>query len=129
VVVFFDDILVFSKDWDAHVAHLEEVLKILHQQVLFANKKKCNFGQTSVEYLGHVNSAEGVAVDPAKISSVLQWLVPKTVKGVRGFLGLSRYYQKFIYNYGKIAHPLTELTRKDGFKWGPSAHNAFEELK
>ncbi|XP_057444654.1 uncharacterized protein LOC130736899 [Lotus japonicus] len=107
VLVFFDDILVYSKDWDSHVVQLKQVLQQLEQQSLTANLKKCNFGQTSVEYLGHLISEAGVAVDPNKVSSVQQWPVPKNVKGVRGFLGLTEYYHKFIRDYGKIAKPLT----------------------
>ncbi|MCI03438.1 Ty-3/Gypsy retrotransposon polyprotein [Trifolium medium] len=108
---------------------LEEVLKLLAQHCLVANKKKCSFGQKTVEYLGHLINEEGVAVDPNKVKSVTQWPNPKNVKGVRGFLGLTGYYRKFIKDYGKIARPLTELTKKDNFKWGIEAQHAFEELK
>lgn len=74
-----------------------------------------------MEYLGHVILIEGVSVDPSKISSVIDWPVPKNMKGVRGFLGLTRYYGKFIKDYGKTAKPFTELTKKDGFMWNESA--------
>ncbi|MCH79682.1 transposon Tf2-1 polyprotein, partial [Trifolium medium] len=129
VLVFFDDILVYSRDWLTHMKHLEEVLKILKMQGLVANKKKCHFGQSSVEYLGHLISGEGVAVDPSKVVSVTKWPIPKNVKGVRGFLGLTGYYRKFIKDYGKIAKPLTELNKKDAFLWNDEAHEAFEVLK
>jgi hypothetical protein len=79
--------------------------------------------------LGHIISEHGVSVDPNKVASVKNWPVPKNVNGVRGVLGLTGYYRKFIRNYGKVAKPLTELTKKEGFKWGEQAQLAFEELK
>jgi hypothetical protein len=82
VLVFFDDILVYSKDWETHLHHLEEVLRLLAAHSLVANKKKCYFGQKSIEYLGHMITEEGVAVDPGKVESVLSWPQPKNVKGV-----------------------------------------------
>jgi hypothetical protein len=129
VLVFFDDILVYSSDWQKHLQHLEEVLRLLQTHGLVANKKKCLFGQTSVEYLGHLISGDGVAVDPSKLVSVTNWPTPKNVKGVRGFLGLTGYYRKFIKDYGKIAKPLTELTKKDAFVWNEEAQLAMDRLK
>jgi hypothetical protein len=128
-LVFFDDILVYSRDWRTHLCHLEEVLGILQSHGLVANKKKCNFAQKTVDYLGHVISGKGVAVDPEKIASVVKWPTSKNVKGVRGFLGLTGYYRKFIRNYGKIARPLTVLTKKDDFTWNEETAKAFETLK
>ena len=92
-------------------------------------REKCTFGQEQVEYLGHIISVRGVAVNPAKVKSVLEWPRPKNVKGVRGFLGLTGYYRKFIGDYGKIARALTALTKKNGFKWGALAQQAFDALK
>jgi hypothetical protein len=129
VLVFFDDILVYSKDWKSHMSHLEKVLSVLQLNGLVANKKKCHFAKASEDYLGHVISGNGVAVDPTKIESVTQWPIPKNVKGVRGFLGLTGYYRKFIRDYGKVARPLTELTKKDAFVWGQEAQIAFDKLK
>ncbi|GAU16969.1 hypothetical protein TSUD_37270 [Trifolium subterraneum] len=129
VLVFFDDILVYSKSWSEHLKHVEEVLKILKLHGLVANKKKCQFGQRSVEYLGHLITGDGVAVDPNKVVSVTKWPTPKNVKGVRGFLGLTGYYRKFIKDYGKIARPLTDLTKKDAFVWNKDAQEAFDHLK
>ncbi|GAU25040.1 hypothetical protein TSUD_155140 [Trifolium subterraneum] len=129
VLVFFDDILIYSQDWKSHMKHLKEVLELLSVHKLVVNKKKCSFAQQSVEYLGHVVTGNGVVVDPSKVVGVLQWPQPRNVKGVIGFLGLTGYYRKFIKDYGKIAKPLTELTKKDGFKWGEEAQVAFDTLK
>jgi hypothetical protein len=129
VLVFFDDILVYSKDWNSHMIHLDEVLQTLEEHGLVANRKKCLFAQPSVDYLGHVINRRGVAVDPSKIESVMKWPTPKNVKGVRGFLGLTGYYRKFIKDYGKVARPLTDLTKKDAFHWNAEAQKAFEMLK
>ncbi|MCI11101.1 Ty3/gypsy retrotransposon protein, partial [Trifolium medium] len=89
VLVFFDDILIYSKDWKTHLAQLNEVMELLIANSLVVNKKKCFFGQRKVEYLGHMITEEGVSVDPSKVDSVLQWPQPRNVKGVRGFLGLT----------------------------------------
>ncbi|PNX73180.1 retrotransposon-related protein [Trifolium pratense] len=129
VLVFFDDILIYSQEWNSHMKHLKEVLELLFVHSLVVNKKKCSFAQHSVEYLGHVITGNGVAVDPSKVVGVLHWAQPKNVKGVRGFLGLTGYYRKFIKDYGKLAKPLTELTKKDDFKWNKEAQLAFDTLK
>ncbi|XP_057416454.1 uncharacterized protein LOC130711034 [Lotus japonicus] len=129
VLVFFDDILVYSSDWKLHLQQLHTVLERLREQKLVANRKKCTFAQGAVEYLGHIVSHEGVAMDPSKVQSITEWPTPKNVKGVRGFLGLTGYYRKFVRDYGKIARPLTDLTKKEGFKWNPQAQQAFETLK
>ncbi|WVZ22625.1 hypothetical protein V8G54_001169 [Vigna mungo] len=121
VLVFFDDILVYSKGWDEHLKHLMKVFELLCEQSFMVNRKKCVLGSWQVEYLGHLISEQGVVVDPEKIKSVINWPIPHNVKGVSGFLGLTGYYRKFITGYGKIAQPLTELTKKDGFHWGIGA--------
>ncbi|XP_024028604.1 uncharacterized protein LOC112093764 [Morus notabilis] len=96
---------------------------------LFANRKKCAFGQHRLEYLGHVISAAGVAADPAKIEAVVAWPTPKNVRGVRGFLGLAGYYRQFVRNFGQLARPMTELLKRGEYKWTPEAGAAFNALK
>lgn len=129
VLVFFYDILVYSLSWTLHLQHLESVLKILREQSLYAKRSKCHFGQTKVEYLGHIISGDGIATDPNKISSMLSWPKPRTLKQLRGFLGLKGYYRKFVKGYGAISSPLTSLLKKDNFHWTAEADDAFQKLK
>jgi hypothetical protein len=129
VLVFFDDILIYSKSWEDHVRHVDKVLQLLKEQQLYAKPSKCFFGVKEVEYLGHIVSHEGVKVDPNKIKAMMDWPIPKTLKNLRGFLGLTGYYRKFVRNYGRITTPLMTLTKKDAFSWTPEATKAFEQLK
>jgi len=112
-----------------HYEHVRTVLNSLRKHGLMVNKKKCSFGRGSIEYLGHVISGQGVAANPAKIKAMVEWLIPKDVKGLRGFLGLTGYYRKFVKGYGKIAWPLTQQLKKDKFQWNDYAQVAFENLK
>jgi hypothetical protein len=118
VLIFFDDILIYSKIETDHVAHLNIVLKLLHQNPLFAKKSKCVFGQDRVEYLGHIINSEGVSTDPSKISAVQHWPVPKNITELRGFLELAGYYRRFIRDYGKICRPLFDSLKKGEFTSG-----------
>lgn len=111
------------------MAHLREVFTRLRAHRLFAKLSKCEFGCTTIDYLGHVISGEGVTVDPNKIQVINDWLVPETVKALRGFMGLCDYYRRFVSKYSQIAAPLTELLRKDAFVWTPAATQAFRNLQ
>ncbi|KAI5334926.1 hypothetical protein L3X38_025059 [Prunus dulcis] len=118
-----------SSTWEQHLEHIKIALSILGANKLFVKEEKCAFGQEELKYLGHVISSKGVAVDPEKIDTMLEWPKPTTVKALRGFLGLTGYYRKFIQDYGKIARPLTEMLKKGSFKWSLQAEESFERLK
>jgi hypothetical protein len=116
VLVFFDDILIYSSSWAKHLQHFSIVLDELRAHQLHLKCSKCSFGAPSVAYLGHVISAAEVAMDADKVASVYAWLQPRSTCGLRGFLGLAGYYRKFIRDFGLIAAPLTRLLRLD--TWG-----------
>lgn len=96
---------------------------------MFVKKQKCSFGQSKVEYLGHILFRERVAADPSNLQVILNWHIPNIVKQLRGFLGLIGYYRKFVLDYGNICQPLYNLTKKDGFEWSPTTIEGFEKLK
>lgn len=129
VLVFFDDILVYSLSWETHLIHLTKVLHLMRSHSLYAKLSKCCFGFTVVDYLGHTISHQGVQIDRSKIQAVLNWPTPTNLKQLRGFLGLSGYYRRFVCHNATIAGPLTELLKKDAFTWTLQATTAFEDLK
>jgi hypothetical protein len=102
------------------------VLQLLKEQQIYAKPSKFFFGVKEVEYLGHIVSHEGVKVKPNKIKAMMDWSIPKTLNNLIGFLGLTGYYRKFVRHYGRIATPLTTLTKKDAFSWTPEVTKAFE---
>jgi hypothetical protein len=115
VLVFFDDILIYSCSGADYLRHLRVVLTVLQQHQLFVKRSKCAFGVSSIAYLSHVISDTGVAMDPAKVQAVADWPQPRSARAVRGSLGLAGYYRKFVHDYGAIAAPLTALLKKEGF--------------
>ncbi|XP_042031379.1 uncharacterized protein LOC121778137 [Salvia splendens] len=129
VIVFFDDILIYSPSLPAHVRHVHKVLSILNTHHFFVKMSKCTFACSTVEYLGHLISEGNLKADPAKIEAMVVWPVPTTVKQLRGFLGLTGYYRRFIEHYASIAGPLTDLLKKDSFGWSPTAAESFVALK
>ncbi|CAL1391412.1 unnamed protein product [Linum trigynum] len=129
VLVFFDDILVYSPDMESHQDHVRKVLLTLRHHKFFVKFSKCAFGLQEIEYLGHIITNRGVKVDPSKIQAMLDWPRPTTVTELRGFLGLTGYYRKFVRDYGSIARALTNLLKKGQFDWSPAAEEAFHKLK
>nr|BAL46523.1 hypothetical protein [Gentiana scabra x Gentiana triflora] len=130
VVVFIDDILIYSKDEKEHEEHLRIVLQTLKEKKLYAKFSKCEFWLKQVSFLGHVISGDGIQVDPAKIEAVSKWPRPTTVTEIRSFLGLAGYYRKFVQDFSKIATPLTRLTQKNiKFEWSKECEEAFQTLK
>jgi hypothetical protein len=130
VMVYIDDILIFSKNEDDHAEHVEWVLEQLRKNGYYANPDKCEFFQPKVNFLGHVIQEGGLAVQQHKIDSVVDWPTPQCVKDVRAFLGLTGYYRRFVAAYSEIAVPLFELTHKDTpFVWGEKEQVAFVRLK
>ena len=130
VIIFIDDILVYSGSSEEHSEHLRIVLQTLRERQLYTNLIKCQFWLDKVAFLGHVISAERVSVDPQKIEVVVNWKPPKNVSEVRSFLGLAGYYRKFVEGFSKLAAPLTKMTRKDvKYDWVDACQQSLEELK
>ncbi|KAK2423579.1 putative mitochondrial protein [Trifolium repens] len=130
VVIFIDDILIYSKDHQEHAEHLRIVLEILREKQLYAKFSKCEFWLSEVKFLGHVISKGGVSVDPSKVEAVLNWERPRNVSEVRSFLGLAGYYRRFILGFSELALPLTRLTRKGAaFNWDTACEVSFSTLK
>jgi hypothetical protein len=129
ILVFFDDILVFSKTAADHQNHLLQVMQVFREHNLKAKLSKCQFEQDKIEYLGHVISGKGVATDPSKIQDIVKWKTPATIKKLRGFLGLTGYYRRFIPHYALVCQPLYSVLKKNAFHWGPDQQTAFDKLK
>jgi hypothetical protein len=130
VVVFIDDMLIYSKNEEEHAQHLRIVLTRLREHRLYAKFSKCAFWLEEIRFLGHVLSARGIAVDPSKVKDILEWKPPTTVHQVWSFLGLAGYYRRFIPDFSKLVKPITSLLKNDTkFNWSSECNEAFEKLK
>uniref|UniRef100_A0A2N9FJK7 CCHC-type domain-containing protein n=1 Tax=Fagus sylvatica TaxID=28930 RepID=A0A2N9FJK7_FAGSY len=130
VVVYFDDILVYSKDLNEHIEHLRYVFYVLKCEKLYANFKKCNFCMEKVVFLGYVVSTTGIEVDEEKVKAIKEWPTPKSITEVRSFHGLASFYRRFVKDFSTLAAPLTEVIKKNvGFHWGADQENAFATIK
>jgi hypothetical protein len=130
VIVFLDDILIFSKTESDHVKHIEKVLTLLRENKLYAKKSKCEFMVEKISFLGHEISAEGISMDSSKVKAIIDWPTPKDVSDVRSFLGLAGYYRKFVKGFSEIAGPMSDLLKNDTkFTWNDKAQSAFDKLK
>ncbi|GJU77598.1 putative reverse transcriptase domain-containing protein [Tanacetum coccineum] len=130
VIVFIDDILIYSRNKKEHEEHLKAILELLKKEELYAKFSKCEFWIPKVQILGHVIDSQGIHVDPAKIESIKDWASPKTPTEIRQFLGLAGYYRRFIEGFSKIAKSMTKLTQKGvKFDWGDKEEAAFQLIK
>lgn len=130
VIVFIDDILVYSKTKEEHAEHLREVIGLLRKEKLYAKFSKCEFWLEKVHFFGHMVNKDGIHVDPSKIEAVKNWRRPKTPSEIRQFLGMAGYYRRFIENFSRIAQPLTLLTKTERkFEWSDRQEQAFQTLK
>ncbi len=130
VVVYLDDILIFSKDQKTHDKHVRLMLATLREHGLYAKLEKCEFDKSLVAFLGYVISPDGIFMDKSKVETIQCWATPSSVKDVQRFLGFANFYRRFIKGYSKITTSLTTLTCKDKlFSWNPTAQAAFDTLK
>lgn len=136
ILIYLDDVVVFSPDFHSRLRHLEEVFQRLHHHGLKLQPRKCRLFQREVTYLGQVISECGVATDPAKTAAVASWPAPQTVEQVKSFLGFAGYYRRFIPAFSKIAMPLNALKRGTAthskstpINWSPECQQAFDQLK
>jgi hypothetical protein len=128
-LVFMDDILIFSKTLQDHIDYLRTIFQILSDNQLYVKFNKYTFAQQQLSYLGHIISNQGVSTDPGKTAAMLNSHVPQNFTKLRGLLGLTGYYRKFVQHYGTLARPLTNLLHHKKFVWTPDAQQAFDQLK
>jgi hypothetical protein len=130
MVVFIDDILVYSKNEEEHAGHLQVVLQRLREHILYDKLSKCDFWLKEIKFLGHTISQAGIVVDPDKVQEVMNWKPPTTIRQIQSFLGLAGYYRRFIPDLSRIAKPMTELLKKGAkFVWSKKCEDAFHTLR
>jgi hypothetical protein len=130
VVVFIDDILIYSQNEEEHEEHLKMALQQLREHQSYAKLSKCEFWISEVMFLGHIINQDGLVMDPKKVVDILDWKAPRDVRGIKSFIGMARYYWCFIEGFSKIARPMTTLlAKKVEFKWTPKCQESFEVLK
>nr|GEY56852.1 Ty3/gypsy retrotransposon protein [Tanacetum cinerariifolium] len=129
ILVFFDDILVYSLSKEAHYEHLRHVFDTLNKNQFHAKLSKCAFAQAEIQFLGHMISKNGVQADPDKVVAIQNWPTPNSFTTLRGFLGLTGYYRRFVKNYAATASPLTDILKLQQFQWNDFADKAFQALK
>ena len=130
MVVYFDDILIYSKPIDDHIMHVRKVLKVLRVEKLYANLKKCSLCMLRVNFLGFVVSSKGLDVDVEKVKAIREWPTPTNISQVRSFHGLASFYRRFIKDFSSIATPLNAIVKKNvRFNWGDAQEHAFNLLK
>ncbi|XP_021990927.1 uncharacterized mitochondrial protein AtMg00860-like [Helianthus annuus] len=129
VVVYFDDVLIYSPNFDEHVKHVRQVLTLLRRDNLYAAKKKCVFMVPKVLFLGYVVSGDGIQVDESKVAAVKQWPTPTTITEVRSFHGLASFYRRFIRNFSSLMAPVTDCMKGKTFIWTEEAESAFQLIK
>lgn len=130
VIIYLDDILIFSASLELHRIHVKKVLSTLRKHGLYVKADKCDFEKTSIQFLGLIISTEGIAMDPKKVEAILDWPAPSDKKGVQRFVGFSNFYRRFVKDFSTTIAPITQLThQKVRFQWSPEAQTAFDKLK
>lgn len=129
MVLYLDDILIYSQSIEAHKRHLRKLFEILRRNKIYIRPSKCKLGASEVEYLGYTVNAEGVSTQGRLVKAITEWPTPKSVKEVQRFLGLSNFYRRFIKNYAAIVRPVSDLVRQKGYQWNQDQQDSFEALK
>ncbi|CAJ0946888.1 unnamed protein product [Ranitomeya imitator] len=131
IIVYLDDVLVFSDDWESHVQQVRKVFQVLRANSLFVKGSKCLFGVQKISFLGYIFSPSTIEMDPVKVQAICDWTQPTSLKSLQKFLGFANFYRRFITNFSSVVKPLTDLTKKgaDVTDWSPAAVEAFQELK